>query len=1482
MQAEAVAESVRILKTHVQTDTGGSPIGQARGRIILPCGTGKTRISLRIVEQLTHRGGLSIVLCPSIALVAQIRREYLINAEKPLRALAVCSDETAGYDPTKEGSRNPTVDPTVDNSNTSASVIKGQVTTNPLEIDQWIRNGQESEQISVIFGTYQSGRSIADGLRASGVTAQVLVADEAHRTAGLRLKRKGWGRQPSHTEQRVRDFTLCHNNDEMPATYRVYQTATPRIYDTTKPRTDYGSEWIVRSMDDQEVFGVELYRKSYGEAVKNRWLSDYRIIAVSANESGVYEVANRLAKNTKSTGRDRLTTTHFLRGLAFALAMAGASRGETNQIQIKSCIAFMNAVDKSKNMAKDLQEQFVRDWLNKWWAAGNADGQPAHYSLEHLDATSNVSQRDNAKNRLSSATEAQPHGIINVGIFGEGTDSPSLSAVAFLEPRKSPIDVVQAVGRAMRTANDKSMGYIICPIVFPPNVDAETWLSNSSPDDGWQELGQILLALRAHDPRIEDNLAELLRLYIPKPPPRTSAFIGIATDKDRRIQYWLHEGEPGEAENAIEAALEGSNPQACGFMSLPKSEAISREVDFGIDEIAEPGMIITGKANSDGSFDVRTDVVARDKPGADGKPGKLNIRRTKAKAKDMINKGIGNLLPSSDERKKRRDRAVQRAAERQMRLLQEMDDFGKAIRINLLEKSGLTSDRISRDLNILESSVKEAAHHLKADKLGGALNRHFGLDNLKKSEGGQRADGCTIAALLMMNAAMLHQRIAEGGWLSGISNLAQVKNDVNAVRRISREWNQIMRHDFRPVLEPATKVIEAVEDTGKLVGLERALRHLASEAEFIAESYADMGADHAGPLFNRVMGDQASDGAYFTRPVAASLTARLTLDASGEHNWANPTVWKQFKAVDLACGSGTLLAALLTNMKNRAKNQGASKKQLTELQRLAVEETIKGLDINPVSLQLAASQLTAGNQEIRYRQMGLHLMPYGPHRDNPNRVSIGTLELLGQKAVVPREGQLDLADDEIESQATWGPTDDAELEDAVSAARDARIVIMNPPFTNRSKQGEKFPKETQHKMRSRADAMEKILVAADPDLERFADKNSIAPLFVALANLIQNKPGGVVTMINPTIALSATSALQLRRTLAQQFHIHTVLTCHQPGNINMSQHTSINESIIVMRRQSNGTKPPTIFVNLDRMPVDEDEVETLHRQLQEYPDGQISDGWGEISRWPTERIEEGDWSPAIWRSPQLAEASRMYANHPNLQQISSIPGLLVHATGQVLRGSFEPAAPGSSNCFPILKSKGSDGQTTIQGRPDEYWRPRNAKSGANKILEKAGHLLITAGQRNNTARLTAVAAEDKFVGNGWMPVAGLSTREAKAMAVFINSTPGRLQLMRSPGKTLAFPVYSAAEVGNIRIPNIKDSRACQILASCWERTKDVEVPSFQDGPCGVRAIWDDAVAEAMGWKSEELTCLRKILSSEPHVRGLGYNQYADRPELLTN
>ena len=1115
MQDEAVATAIRVLQDHVQSASGGLPVGQARGKIILPCGTGKTRISLRIVESLTPAGGVSVVLCPSIALVAQIRREYLQHASGPINALAVCSDETAGYDPKKEGIRNTTTDPTADSSNVSASVIKGRVTTDAGEIGEWIEAAKQRPDIGVVFGTYQSAHRVAEALRDTKTAASVMIGDEAHRTAGLRKNAQ------SKRNPNLRNFTLCHDNDAFPATYRIYQTATPKVYDQKKVQRK-NDEWVVRSMDDETVFGVEIYRRSYIDAVNNGWLSDYRIIAIGVNDPEAYRAANLLAKNTQSKGRQALTTDHYIRGLAFALAMGNATQQDDDaekQVAIQSCIAFMNTVDKSKNMARDLQSDTARDWIQKYLDDNLPGRQAARYELEHLDASSNVLLREQAKGNLANATPAAPHGILNVGIFGEGTDSPSLSAVAFLEPRKSPIDVIQAVGRAMRTAPGKEMGYIICPIVIPPQADPEEWLQTSSKGDGWQELGQILLALRAHDERIEDQLSELMTLYVPPPQEVVATAVSVANQESGYIRHHYHVGPVGEAQRAAEQVVERkARPLDVGLRPLnelqwrvgeepavysetestratleapgaygtqqpatlqlqrtpaPETAAINESDatpwSFGPQQQiteARPGPLTpdnvtvhdiytvqTTHQNADGSTETRVDRAPREEPRPEETLGPIDLKDTKDKARRMVNNGEGVRIEHTSKRKAKDPMERSNRNALQMLLLTGLNDNTNAIRMNLLTKSGLKGNNVERDLNILRDCVLEAGRHLREDGLQSTLDNHFQMDNLAE---GKCNDSCNVAALLLMNAAMLHQRIAVGSWLP-ISNLSEIKNDENVVKRLCREWERIMRHDFRAVIEPALETVYAAEKTGKIAGLEKALRHVAAAAQEIATTYAEMGTDHAGPIFNEFMGNQASDGAYFTRPVAASIAARLTLDACGNVEWNDPQVWRDHNAVDLACGSGTLLTAVLADMKRRAQEQGADELDLAQLQKLAVEETIKGLDINPMSLQLAASQLTAGNRDIQYRKMGLHLMPYGPSPEDPARVSVGTLELLGQKAIVPREGELGLADENIGSQIVWSQPDDAELEDTVDAVKDARIIIMNPPFTNRAKMGEKFP-----------------------------------------------------------------------------------------------------------------------------------------------------------------------------------------------------------------------------------------------------------------------------------------------------------------------------------------------------------------------------------------------------------------------------------------
>ena len=1285
MQAEAVETAVRLLREHELKDEVGTPKGEARGRIILPCGAGKTRIALRIVEQLTNGGQLSVVLSPSIALVAQLRKEFLAHTQATLRTLAVCSDKGVVGDEEKVSRSD---DITLDKGMVSTDVIRGcPVTTDPEEIADWIKarnKGDAVNMVSVIFSTYQSGQRLSEAIRLAeaGDAFKVMICDEAHRTAGVRRKTR-----PAAKDEALREFTLCHDRDAFPATYRVYQTATPRIYGdealAAATRSDR-QEFMVRDMNDQSTFGVELYRRSYLEAVNNGWLSDYRIIAMGISGEEVIKIANELVRKadeqavidaaeaeqsnkpkTRRVKRDaRLPNTgDYLKGMAFALAMGGGAVNRNGEsVPLKSCIGFLNTIVRSKTMTDVLQSDAVRDWIAKQIQTTVTD-----YKIEHLDASSPIAKRDEAKRRLAVADTANPHTILNVGIFGEGTDSPSLSAVAFLEPRKSGIDVVQAVGRAMRRAQGKNLGYIIVPVVIPEGVDAEDHLAISDKLEGWNELGQILQALRAHDGRIEKHLPEMLTFQLPPEQPSSTEVkhaIVVGRPNKTRFEYAVVTGSRDQAEDIAREAVETGRP----LLDFPNTEPL--EGDRWEEPKDEPSILLVHAERPDGSTITRQDSVPRRPPQSTETQGRVNESQLKQRAAAVARGERGRPLPDPAEReqrrRERREREEARRKEFESNIQGRLANLtvelkGSPITMNLLEKSGLTHNTVKRDLNTLRASVEEAARYIHEEsRLAAALDTHFNLDNLAAPKKGKpRADGATIAALLWMNAAMLHQRIHTGGWLGrkALHSLTEIKSSTEPERLLERSWNAITRQDFVPVIEPAVEALDTATATGRLGGLRRALRHLATEAEEIAETYADMGTDHAGALFNKVMGDQSSDGAFFTRPVAADIAARLALqaiDPDESLDWSDPAVWRDHKTVDLACGSGTLLTAVMTEMKRRAAKRGAGSAQLAELQKIAVEEVLKGLDINDVSLQLAATQLMSGNTDIKYRGMGLHKMPYGEQPDGSS--AAGTLELLARSEIIDSGRLFDDAADSTtiktgaeEAVALEGP----EMDDATEAAKNARIVIMNPPFTARIKAGAKFDKNDQKSLRSRMDALEQMLVAFEPTLNGVLDKSSIRPMFEALSECcLAADPGSVLAMISPTIITTNTSAAGMRPWMTERLHVHTILTCHDPRNVNLSQDTSINESLFVFRRRNpeEGTHP-TRIIALDRFPADTGEVDDLCDAVDACKEGVLANGWGEISLCPAERIATGDWSAAAIRSPQLANAAADLRQRTDLQMI---------------------------------------------------------------------------------------------------------------------------------------------------------------------------------------------------------------------------------------
>ena len=1483
----------------------------ARGRIVMPCGTGKTRVGYRIARELTTprktpdgADRLTIVLCPSIGLVRQLKTAYEVMAESDgvaIRTLAVCSDRCG--DGAKR--RKPNVDeaiaddPTADLSGIDGSEITGAVRRKAQDIADWItERGRDPVGWPVIVSTYQSGPTLAEGVRHAGADAAVLICDEAHRTAGLK-------KTPTANEATLRNFTVCHDNALLPARNRIYMTATPKTF-TRGTAEAHDEGYVVVSMNDEATFGPNLAEVSYREAVEQEALTDYRIAAiVPHNES--YEFADKRARKhardakkkdaegASSKSGDR-STSILVRQIAYGTVLAAGidEREGREKLAVPSSIAFCNRTKTSREMAEELNDPAVRKHIASVTGQGT-DGPAKRYEVHHRDAKSRAGARHTALTKLAAADPENPVGISNVGIFGEGIDTPDLAAIAFIEPRKGPIDVIQAVGRVMRRSKAKNIGLILVPLEIPPDEDAEAWLESRTSVNQFKELGQILQALRAHDARIEDRLQQLLKIYEPSGNGRAEK-IGyhlLTASEPEGVKTYVAIGRDGVIENALAEA--------------DRKKTVAQLLERAADKVTE-----VTKTQSEESLPEKprstwvADCRRRSKPKI--APVDVSAAQERRQSDDRyavapIAEAQRTLLIGAivDKRKGRNKNTVfLRAPVRRepakpdgktpaghgvLGCILENTARGRSIRMRILRNSGLKTQS-ERHMDVLYSTVERAAGKLKADNLEEQLAALLKMDRTIAAKG-EQGNACMVAALVLTVAVLVQTRLEAGKGLHNIDvePLAEIGTSSRPAEKLERAFNRILQHDYEPVFTIARDILCDVTQAGlKTAMLDAAIAGIIEQSRDAAEQYAMAGADYAGELFNRIMHDRASDGAYFTRPEAGALLAGLALHATDETDFTNGKIVDRLRILDPACGSGTLLQAWLTAIKRRARDDGAAEAALSRMHRRIVEDALTGLDVNPVSIQLAGAMLMIGDTRVQYARMGLHTMPYGPQRDR-RTAAAGSLELLRQPDVLAHQGgktdagQDDFFDEELNSFAP---------REATERALKARVVLTNPPFVTREKLGAKFGIEVQHAIRERIDKSQEELENKLPEYAGFSAKTTTGPLYLALGLLAMDPGSGVLGTVIPTVGLLAPSGLAERRKLVSELHIRYVVTCHEPGEENLSQSfraDPVNESLVVGTRMGRNDGLATTFVSLDRFPRS---VVEAHALADAIAGGDDIDGQRcEVSN---ERMRNGDWSAVGWRNLKLDEAAQLIDRHPMLTRMCDIPGVTMRAPGD---GAFTPC-PGSERRetastrrvpnedvdILVYQSKAEHAHLTMATKPDTAAKIKKipaSVTGAERIAtaEKAyarwsnvrGRLLVNAGQDTKTGRLAAVVdtTADGGLGTNWKPIQGTDDSTAIAWAVWLNSTLGRIAMLRNRGKKLAFPVYRPAGMTTTRCPDPGETEAIEALNAAYELTKNEEPPQYRDGRCAVRDTWDEAVAQALGIDVETIFEYAELLAREPAV-----------------
>jgi predicted helicase len=467
-QLEALADTEAAFKTH------------DRGKIIMACGTGKTYTSQIIAEQMVAKGQSVLYMVPSLSLMSQSVRDWKNDAQAAFTAFAVCSDQTVG-------SRK-------DDDEIILSVhdLAFPATTKAEELAKQVQSAPQ-DQITVVFATYHSIDVISEAQKQFGMTPfELIICDEAHRTTGATLV----GDDESN-------FVKIHNNANVQGKRRLYMTATPRIY-AERAKAIAGDQNIsLASMDDESTYGPVFFHRGFGWAVENDLLTDYKVVVLAVDEAMVSDrVQNLLAEGSEL----KLDDASKIVGCYKALAKIGFRK--EGQVEIDSnpnmqrVLAFCQNIKLSKLLAKE----FVKV-VTEYQSKETDPNVNLAVDVRHVDGSYNADKRSEQLNWLKDSTSENCCRILsNVRCLSEGVDVPTLDAVIFMHPRKSQIDVVQSVGRVMRKAADKNIGYVVIPITIAPGVTAEKALNDNKK---YQVVWQILNALRSHDERFDSTINKI-------------------------------------------------------------------------------------------------------------------------------------------------------------------------------------------------------------------------------------------------------------------------------------------------------------------------------------------------------------------------------------------------------------------------------------------------------------------------------------------------------------------------------------------------------------------------------------------------------------------------------------------------------------------------------------------------------------------------------------------------------------------------------------------------------------------------------------------------------------------------------------------------------------------------------------------------------------------------------------------------------------
>ena len=426
----------------------------SRGQLIMACGTGKTFTTLWIKEALGVE--TTLVLLPSLSLLSQTMREWAWAKNHHFEILNVCSDKSVGK-------KTEDMDP---------SDAPFPVTSDVEEISRFLKKAGPK----VLFCTYQSSDLIAQVQADSSVPAfDLAIADEAHRCAG----------------KADAGFATILDGNKIRAAKRLFTTATPRYFGKAIKDEANARSIDVIGMDNEDVFGPVVHKLSFGEAIQDGLLTDYQVVIVGVDEPMVKEWIDNY--EIVSTDPDK---PQDARTLAAKIGLIKAIK----DYDLERIISFHSNIKRAREFSEELPE--IVEMVE-------VEHRPhGEFLSNYVSGEMKAGDRKDKIEKLK-ILEGFDRGILtNARCLAEGVDVPSLDGVAFIDPRGSQVDIIQAVGRAIRKVRGAAVqkkGTIVIPVFIEDGDDPEASIEASNFKPVWD----VLKALRSHD----EELAVMLDAY---------------------------------------------------------------------------------------------------------------------------------------------------------------------------------------------------------------------------------------------------------------------------------------------------------------------------------------------------------------------------------------------------------------------------------------------------------------------------------------------------------------------------------------------------------------------------------------------------------------------------------------------------------------------------------------------------------------------------------------------------------------------------------------------------------------------------------------------------------------------------------------------------------------------------------------------------------------------------------------------------------